>query len=107
MKIKVSKVFADYINKTAKELGFRVYATFGRFTEPMYRNIVGSLADALDYGDYDTQTGEYKTIRLEYPAHYYAPTKFLTTKILATEFRRLGITDEAGLKEMVRNLCEV
>ena len=55
MKVKVSKVFADFINKTAKELGFKAEASVVKMSERAYCLNVGlnAMLDAQDTDDYD------------------------------------------------------
>lgn len=108
MKIKVSKVFAEFINKTAKEMNFCVSAKVIELTENMYRfHVDSNIFNAYDYNDVNENTGKFKVIILTYPANYYAVPNYLTTYQLTKEFRRRNITDVDGLKNMIRNLCEV
>ena len=106
MKIKVSKVFAKFINDTAKQLGFKCEASVVTMGERGYRLNVGDLFDAEDYGDYDWVTGEYKAIRIVYPSNYYAMARYLTTAQLSREFQRRGVTTPDALREMLRDMCE-
>ena len=109
MKVKVSKVFADFINKTAKELGFKAEASVVKMSEQMYRLHVGlkAMLDAQDTDDYDWGEDEYKVIRVVYPDEYYACPQYLTTTALTKEFRRRGVTTVDELKEMVKSMCEI
>ena len=108
MKIKVSKVFADFINKTAMELNFPVHAQVVNLSENSYRwNVTTNIWDAEEYGDYDWTKGTFKAIMLTYPEDYYACPGYLTTKELNKEFKRLNVSDMDGLKNMVRGLCEI
>ena len=109
MKIKVSKKFADFINKTAKELGFEAEASVVTMGERGYCLNVGSNAmfDAEDNGDYDWRTGEFKAIRVCYPDSYYACPQYLTTAELVKEFRRNHVSTIDELKSMVRSMCEI
>lgn len=109
MKVKVSKVFADFINKTAKELGFKAEASVVKMSERAYRLNVGlnAMLDAQDTDDYDWGEDEYKVIKVAYPDGYYAMPQYLTTASLNKEFRRRGVTTEDDLKQMVRSMCEV
>ena len=108
MKIQVSKVFANFINKTAKELNFSVTAEVVTVSRDYYViNVCYDLFGALDYGDYDVTTGKVKAIMLTYPEEFYACPRFLTTKELNKEFERDGVKDLEGLKKMVRNICEI
>jgi len=109
MKVKVSKVFAAFINKTAKELGFKAEAEVVTMSERGYRLNVGldAMLDAQDNGDYDWGEGEYRAIRVVYPEEYYACPQYLTTASLNKEFRRRGVTTADELKQMVRSMCEI
>ena len=109
MKVKVSKVFANFINKTAKELGFKAEASVVTMSERGYRLNVGldAALDAEDNGDYDWAEDEYKVIRVVYPDEYYAMPTYLTTASLTKEFRRRGVSTADELKEMVRSMCEI
>ena len=109
MKVKVSKTFAAYINKTAKALGFKAEASVVTMSERGYRLNVGldAMLDAQDNGDYDWAEDEYKVIRVVYPEEYYAMPKYLTTASLNKEYRRRGVTTDAELKEMVKEMVEI
>ena len=109
MKVKVSKVFAAFINKAAKELGFNAHASVVTMSARLYRLNIGLDAwlDAEDYGDYDWGEGEYKAIRVDYPGEYYAMPKYLTTAELTKEFRRRQVSTTDDLKDMVRDMCEI
>lgn len=108
MKIKVSKVFADFINKTAEELNFSVHAQVVNLTENNYRlNVDYNIWDAQAYGDYNSNKGTFKAIRLSYPDDFCACPHYLTTKELNKEFKRLNVSDVEGLKNMISNICEI
>lgn len=109
MKVKVSKTFAAFINRVAKELGFKCEASVVSMAERGYRLNLGLDAafDAEENGDFNWTTGEYKAIRIAYPSDYYAMSRYITTAQLTREFRRCHVTDETGLKDMVRTLCEI
>ena len=105
MKVKVSKVFADFINKTVKDVEARVV----KMSENQYRMNLGGFAvwDAEEFGDYDWQTGEYKAIVVVYPYDYYACPRYISTKELTKEFKRRGVRDAEGLKEMVKDMIMI
>lgn len=110
MKIKVSKVFANYINKCAEEMGFKADASVETMSENQYRFCVGNVFEAMDNGDYDMDDegrNVFKVITINYPYDYYAPTKYLTTKRLLNEWRRRNGSSEQDLREMIRELCEI
>lgn len=110
MKIRVSKVFANYINKCAKEMGFKAEACVETMSENQYRFCVGNVYDAMDCDDYYlTFDGRdvFKAIAISYPYDYYAPTKYLTTAQLNKEWRRRNGKTEQDLREIIRELCEI
>lgn len=108
MYIQVSKVFAKFINKTAKELGFEAYAYVAELNENQYRMMVSDPEEAIwDGYDYDWDKGVFKAICIEYPAEYYACPQFLTTKMLTKEYRRQGVSNTEELKEMIRCMVEI
>ena len=108
MNIQVTKVFANFINKTAKELGFKAEASFVLMTEGMYRAYVANPEDAMwDGRDYDWDKRMYKAIRVDYPDDYYACPRYLTTIELCKEFKRKGVANWNELKEMVRDMVEI
>lgn len=108
MNIKVSKVFARFINKTAKEMGFEAEAEVVTVSKNNYSFIVGDdIFSAVIYGDYDYACGVVKAIIVRYPDGYYACPKYLTTKLLIEEVKRRGVKDLEGLKDMLRDLLEI
>lgn len=105
MKIQASKVFADFINRTAANMGFKARAELVYFTENGYTMNVNIWGPS--WSDYDSKTGKYKVIRVEYPAEYYAAPVYLTTGELCAEFRRRNVRDFDGLAEMIRDLLYI
>lgn len=106
MNIQVSKVFASFINKTAKEMGFEAHAEVVAIPKSAYSFVTGT--DLWDAGnDYDYTTGTCRVIEVSYPYDFYATRKFLTTYELTTEFRKRGVKDVTGLKNMLRDMLEV
>lgn len=106
MNIQVSKTFANFINKTAKEMGFKAHAEVVTISTGAYSFTTGTdLWDAGD--DYDCATGTCKAIKVSYPDEYYACSRYLTTYGLTNEFRKRGVKDVAGLKTMLRDMIEV
>lgn len=105
MYIQVSKTFANFINTTAKEMGFKCKASIITIPENGYTFITGvDLWDGeCDYaGD-----GRYKVILVEYPYEYYACSRHLTTFELTREFRKRGVKDVEGLKAMIKEMLEI
>ena len=108
MNIQVSKVFAKFINKTAKEMGFEVHAEVVLLPYEGYSFYTGqSVVDASFSGDYDWETRDFKTIKVTYPDNYYACPVYLTTKGLVEEFRSRGVKTMEELKDMLREMLEV
>lgn len=107
MKIQVSKIFAKFINETAKKKGFQAAAAVVDLSENQYRYFVGDVWEADQYGDYNYRTGKYKAIIIEYPAAYYASPVYLTTAALNREYRRAGVRDLEGLENMIQDLLEI
>lgn len=106
MNIAVTKVFAKFINKTAKEMGFKAHAVVITLPSNAYTFHTGTdLWDAGD--DYDFTTGRCKVIMVDYPEIYYACTRFLSTHRLTEEFRKRGVRTAEELKEMLRDMLEV
>ena len=106
MYIAVTKVFANFINKTAKALNFKAHAEVITLPSNAYTFHTGTdLWDAGD--DYDFTTGRCKVIMVEYPGNYYACTRFLSTHRLTKEFCDRKVKTLEGLKEMLRDMLEV
>jgi hypothetical protein len=105
MYIKVSKVFADFINKSAKEMNLNFKASVVELSENAYNLTV---ADSWEnWEDYNNRTGKFRAIMVEYPANYYACPVYLTTSRLASAFNRFGVKSVEDLKNMIRELCEI
>ena len=106
MNIAVSKVFAQFINKTAKEMGFEAHAEVLALRSSAYTFATG--VDMWDGEcDYDWKTGTYRVIEVSYPYEFYATRKFLTTYELTREFRQRGVKTVEELKEMLRDMLEI
>ena len=105
MNIQVSKVFVNFINKTAKEMGFECEAVLEYIPQSTYQWTVGDLWDGEQ--DYDWEKCKYKVITILYPAEYYACPMHLTTARLCAEFRRRGVSTMQELKEMIRDMVEI
>ena len=107
MYIRVTKTFARFINKTAKEMGFKAHAKVITIPTAVYEFCTGtSLLDAGN--DYDYTTGTYcRVIEVSYPYKFYAVRKLLTTYELTREFRQRGVKTLEELKEMLRDMLEV
>ena len=104
MIIKVSKVFANFINETAKLRGLNARAEVVEFSENAYRWHV-SLSDGLT--DYNPRTGKYKAIQITFPADFYACPIYLTTEQLTREFRRYNVRNINDLRALIQDLIEI
>lgn len=106
MYVQVSKTFAAFINKTAKQKGFKARATVVEVSENFYKwnvDIFGPKSES----DYNWQTDKYKVIAVEYPGEYYAPVRYLSTDELITEARAAGVHDLASCQDMLYNLLAI
>lgn len=108
MQVKVSKVFAKFINATAKEMGFEAEASVVKLSEKQMGWFMGSEAiyDAMYYGDFD-RNGNYTAIKVIYPCEYYANPRFIGTMELVKEFNRRGCKTMQDLKNMIRDMVEI
>lgn len=106
MNIKVSKVFAKFINDTAKEMGFEAHAEVVALRSSAYTFATGN---DMWYGDcdYDWKTDTYRVIEVSYPWDFYATRRFLTTYELVNEFRKRGVKTVDELKEMLKDMLEI
>ena len=105
MIIKVSKVFAKFINETANKEGFKANAIYSELSPLAYSHYVGDRL--INIADYNSKTGKYKVIRVEYPAEYYCSPVFLTTVHLNREFNRNAVETVDDLRNMLRDMLEV
>ena len=106
MNIQVSKVFANFINKTAKEMGFEAHAEVIALRSSAYTFATGN--DMWDGDcDYDWKTDTYRVIEVSYPHDFYATRRFLTTHELVQEFRKRKVESVAELKEMLKDMLEI
>lgn len=107
----VSKVFANYLNKLAKQGVLDIdHAELKTFSERVYSLQVGSVYDADYYGDYDMDCyGNlvYKAIVVFYPESYYAVPKYISTELLTTTAKCRKVTTEEELKEMLKDLINI
>lgn len=103
---RVSKTFASLINKTAKEMGFKVFAELVEMSLNAYRWYVDmDEYRAEQNGDYDWASGTCKAIRLSYPEEYCAMDTYLSTARIKDELR--GVNDLNGLKNAIYAMCAI
>lgn len=101
MKIKVSKVFADFINENCRNMSARII----KLSQSNYAWTVGDPWE--NAADYDYNTGHFKAIEITYPANCYAVPQYLTTGVLCKEFRRRNVRDIAGLVDMLHDMLDI
>ena len=106
MYVQVSKTFAAFINKTAKQKGFKARAAVVELTERQYQIYVNFWGPSSDC-DYNWTTGKYKVIAVEYPGDYYAPVRYLSTDELINEARAAGVRDLDSARDMLQALLEI
>lgn len=99
MIIKASKVFAKFINETAKKNGLKFRASVVEFSDVLYNSMVGLYWSA--YNDYNTKTGKFKAICIEYPPEYYAPLRYVSTNELNRLFNFYGVETVEDLENMI------
>ena len=108
MQIAVTRVFAKFINDTAKEMGFEAHAQVVELPYSAYTFYTGTeVYDAMLAGDYKSSTGVMRAIRVTYPGEYYACPRYLTTPELTHEFRKRGVSNVLELRDMLRELLEI
>lgn len=105
MNIQVSKVFARFINTTAKEMGFEAEAEVVELSPTQYQWLVGDTYEGET--DYDWKKGKFRAIKVLYPYEFYANPLFLSTARLVCECRRRNVSSMKGLKEMLKDMIEI
>ena len=104
MYIQVSKVFARFMNQTAKERNVNFHAAVVTMSESQYRMFVGEPWDnESDHIGSDTL----KAICVEYPYEYYCCPRYVSTSDLVREFRRNGVTTVDELKDMICDMFAI
>lgn len=105
MKVKVSKVFASFINQVAKDRNLNFSAEVVEIGPNSYNFFVGdSWPGEIDY---NSKTGNYKAIKIVYPYEYFCCPVFVSTDNLTRNFRRYRVQDIEGLKDMICDLYAV
>lgn len=99
MQVKVSKVFAKFVNEVADEFGKEFHAEVRTRKLRPYEN----WCDA----DYNWATDEVRELVVTYPYEYYACPKYVRTDELIAEFNRRGEKTWDGLKRMVVDMFEI
>lgn len=105
MKIAATKVFADYINKTAIQTGKKFQAELYKMSWLNYQ-MNFDIWTAAEFGDI-TKDKTVKIILVTYPDNYYCSPKYLTSYYLSKEFRARGVRTETELQQMIVDLLEV
>lgn len=105
MIVKVSKVFAKFMNQTAAEMGLNFRASVVEMSEPVYNYQVGNITGK--WADYNYKTDKFKAIIVKYPADCYACPLFLSTVMLNALFNRYAVKTVEDLKNMIFEVCEI
>lgn len=106
MNIAVTKTFANFINKTAKELKFKCHAEVVALPASAYSFCTG--VDSFDGEvDYDCTTGTFRVIEITYPYNFYANRRFLTTFGLTREVNWRKVETADQLKLMLKDMLEI
>lgn len=101
MRVKVSKVFAKFIETNCPNLEAEVV----ELSQGAYSYNVGSIWDAGD--DYSPATGKYKAICVSYPSEWYASPRYISTAQILDEFHRCNVTTSAGLVTMLNDWLQI
>lgn len=110
MRLKCTKVLASTINKWRKELRIESAQLVTMPIERYRMEVDYDVFSAEDYGDtdYDDEGRMIvKAIRIDYPCEYYATPRYLTTKELVTEWRRMNGRTMDDLKRIIKNIVEI
>lgn len=101
MRVKVSKVFAKFIEKNCAGLSAEVV----EISADAYGYNVGSVWDAGD--DYNPATGKFKAICVSYPPEWYASPRYISTAQILAEFHRKNVTTASGLVDMLNDWLQI
>lgn len=101
MRVKVSKVFAKFIESNCAGLEAEVV----EMSAGAYTSNVGSIWDAGD--DYNPATGKFRAICVSYPPEWYAPARYISTAQILGEFHRCNVTTAAGLVTMLNDWLQI
>lgn len=108
MKVRVTKKFADFINKMAKAGELHIDTAEVRMFSPQEYSInVGDPFDAEYYGDYDLEKGKIRVIQITYPPEYYAMPMFITSQELIITAKRSAVKTFDELKSMLKQIIEI
>lgn len=107
MQVKVSKVFANFINKVAKENGKRFTASVEEIQDKFYRYYTGSDPENVDFSSTSYGRFYYKAICIDFPADYYANEIYFSTSQLTQAFNRYNVETVDDLKRMILDICEI
>lgn len=93
MKVKVTKVMTNTLNKYAKNHGAKYRFEYRTATTDFYRRAVNyDIYTAYDYGDYDYENG-FKYIAVIYGGELYAVNQYITTFDLVRLFDKSDTLD--------------
>lgn len=101
MRVKVSKVFAKFIETNCANLSAEVV----ELSQGAYSYNVGSIWDAGD--DYNPATGKFKAICISYPSEWYASPRYISTAQILAEFHRYNVITAVGLVAMLNDWLQI
>lgn len=101
MRVKVSKVFAKFIESNCARLSAEVV----EMSANTYGYNVGSIWAAGD--DYNPATGKFRAICVSYPPEWYASPRYISTAQILDEFHRHNVTNVAGLVAMLNDWLQI
>lgn len=105
MKIKVSKVFAKFVNETAKEAGKQFTAKVIGMSANEYACHCGLWSDP--YADYNARTGKFDVLAVYYPGEFYACPRYVGTEELTNEVRRARVDNFEDLARLIVDMFEI
>ena len=103
MKITTSKTFTKYLNQEAKKRNIPYRFYHEKMSERSFAWYV-SMTPENHMIDFDYNEDVFKTIRVEYPADYYACDRYLTTKDLNRCFSRSDKTADSFMDELFEEI---
>lgn len=94
MKVKVTKIMTNTLDKYAKKHGVKYRFVYHTAPIDYYRTAVNwDIYTAESYGDYDIEHGVFKYIAVVYPSEWYAMNDYITTADLVRLFDKSDTID--------------
>ena len=94
MKVKVTKIMTNTLDKYAKNHGVKYRFVYHTATLDYYRTAVNlDVFGAYDNGDFDENNGVFKYIAVIYPPEWYAVNQYITTADLRRLFDKSDTVD--------------